>query len=678
MIFYQLLITIGLCNALPCAPGFTCFQESKDRIWVMQNKKTDLISFPNCASQCEHALCQSSTLYNCDTTRPIVVTNIFSAISKGLGFSCKPGNCMLDNNQRQMIVSFEGHPRSCYFPQETTSTYNCLSDLHTQSTCFNESLTAICPCKASVKAIAKTSNIAGQCLKRINYWRDLACVEHWPDCPVCGLPPMSECVDCNKCANLQARNHSAVCGAQTSQQSHMHVSTALSCAQVIDTFMMEHYKYVKQPKLCRGNCSFVLQPGTRYFSWGKNANSDSFVFNWNSCKKNICDKTCQHGACEITAQQQPRGIFMPLVGDCLINNGNCDPLTTCDDTGPNVVCGPCPAGFSGNGSVGCQDINQCLSMPCQGNTTCTNVNLTAFNYTLNNVCVCIGNDCAYIQATANLSGSEGQYICSHYASYTTGTWSTVLCDNYVQTNGTFNITLQAMVRSNRTVCRAGGYRRWHLENTNTSTVLYRSVPFTSLNVNLSLPSQLLFGLPNCVTQNGCTEVLNCGLNLVCLIAANSCFNSSTGAEIRFDSTNTSNTTCPLNNGQPVFTTCAPSPNTATCQILNNINPLMFDTQGHYICQTAEPCSLYRNSVTFRLTAVIFATETNNCQDTFTWVISNGIVSASGLTSDPRQGPTVANYTQNITFRNCNQAYLCAPCPTGYIQSGYSGCVDINE
>ena len=49
-----------------------------------------------------------------------------------------------------------------------------------------------------------------------------------------------------------------------------------------------------------------------------------------------------------------------------------------------------------------------------------------------------------------------------------------------------------------------------------------------------------------------------------------------------------------------------------------------------------------------------------------------------MTSDPRQGPTVANYSQNITFRNCTQAYLCAPCPSGYIQSGYGGCADINE
>lgn len=73
--------------------------------------------------------------------------------------------------------------------------------------------------------------------------------------------------------------------------------------------------------------------------------------------------------------------------ECLTNNGNCDPLTLCTNTIGGHTCGACPSGYTGDGYVGCTDINECApdgKGPCDdhGNTaaTCTN---NAGSYTCN-------------------------------------------------------------------------------------------------------------------------------------------------------------------------------------------------------------------------------------------------------------------------------------------------------
>lgn len=38
---------------------------------------------------------------------------------------------------------------------------------------------------------------------------------------------------------------------------------------------------------------------------------------------------------------------------CAENNGDCDPMTTCTNEGGAAVCGPCPAGTVGTGTIGC-------------------------------------------------------------------------------------------------------------------------------------------------------------------------------------------------------------------------------------------------------------------------------------------------------------------------------------
>jgi len=45
---------------------------------------------------------------------------------------------------------------------------------------------------------------------------------------------------------------------------------------------------------------------------------------------------------------------------CAVLNGGCDPLVECQTIGATPVCGDCPAGYSGDGTVGCVDINECM------------------------------------------------------------------------------------------------------------------------------------------------------------------------------------------------------------------------------------------------------------------------------------------------------------------------------
>lgn len=66
--------------------------------------------------------------------------------------------------------------------------------------------------------------------------------------------------------------------------------------------------------------------------------------------------------------------------ECATNNGGCDPLTQCLNTIGSRTCGACPSGYTGDGYVGCTDINECApdgKGPCDdnGNTaaTCTNI-----------------------------------------------------------------------------------------------------------------------------------------------------------------------------------------------------------------------------------------------------------------------------------------------------------------
>jgi len=60
---------------------------------------------------------------------------------------------------------------------------------------------------------------------------------------------------------------------------------------------------------------------------------------------------------------------------CFVDNGGCDALVTCDDSGGPVVCGDCPSGYTGTGDTACVDVNECDTDNggCDALTTCYNL-----------------------------------------------------------------------------------------------------------------------------------------------------------------------------------------------------------------------------------------------------------------------------------------------------------------
>jgi hypothetical protein len=62
------------------------------------------------------------------------------------------------------------------------------------------------------------------------------------------------------------------------------------------------------------------------------------------------------------------------VDECATGNGGCDALTACTNTPGARTCGACPAGYTGDGETGCTDIDECLTGNggCDALTACTN------------------------------------------------------------------------------------------------------------------------------------------------------------------------------------------------------------------------------------------------------------------------------------------------------------------
>ncbi len=303
--------------------------------------------------------------------------------------------------------------------------------------------------------------------------------------------------------------------------------------------------------------------------------------------------------------------FFIFIFSCSIDNGGCDLLTVCNDTVSGPVCGPCPTGFSGDGENGCADIDECVpTSPCEGGTACTNTNLSTVGLTRSNLCICNGIDCVYVNSSATLPNSGGQYFCTHYSEYTTLAWGTAqICDNYQQQNGNFNFTLLSNIVSNLT---NNGYctttTRWYIQYPNTSQI-YKSVRIPS-QYPTSTTNTYAFTLDSCVSNYGCTEVISCGLDTQCLIAANTCFNTTTNTEIRYD--NSSNTLlCPPNFGQIQLITC-PMVGGQVCLTLENAKD--FYINGQYVCESvgSQGCVTYTSvrGVKIRLTSPSAPTTTN--------------------------------------------------------------------
>ncbi len=64
----------------------------------------------------------------------------------------------------------------------------------------------------------------------------------------------------------------------------------------------------------------------------------------------------------------------PLEDPCRVDNGGCDPRTSCTNTAGARTCGACPSGFSDTGQAGCVDVDECTAEThdCFADSGCVN------------------------------------------------------------------------------------------------------------------------------------------------------------------------------------------------------------------------------------------------------------------------------------------------------------------
>merc|ERR1719499_2486147 len=214
------VVFIPTIQAIKCSDGYTCYEQTASLVWVIQNEGN--VNGPNCQHVCEHALCGSGFYHSCNQDiHAIKDQDTFSHIANGLGFECKRGRCWNSKSgDGQMWVSIKTNKKgmkSCYFPHTNQLSCNAHPG---NANCYQERYSLVCPCSPkpleeacvwdspphspAIPTFPSDNSDGKSCLNRINYWRKRACDEGWPECPPCGLPPMTECVDCHECTNAQS------------------------------------------------------------------------------------------------------------------------------------------------------------------------------------------------------------------------------------------------------------------------------------------------------------------------------------------------------------------------------------------------------------------------------------------------------------------------------------------
>lgn len=124
-------------------------------------------------------------------------------------------------------------------------------------------------------------------------------------------------------------------------------------------------------------------PATDYASLPRTTPPDVGAYEWAAASDPCYQVDCSgHGVCNATlgcvceaGYGHDDNVWTCAdVDACLIQNGGCDPLTTCTDAVGTHSCGPCPEGFGGDGTTGCYDLNECETANggCDADATCTN------------------------------------------------------------------------------------------------------------------------------------------------------------------------------------------------------------------------------------------------------------------------------------------------------------------
>jgi hypothetical protein len=302
------------------------------------------------------------------------------------------------------------------------------------------------------------------------------------------------------------------------------------------------------------------------------------------------------------------------VNECALNNGDCDPLTTCTDTAVGRTCGACPAGHSGDGERGCVGARTCAAQNggCDPLVTCTNSAAGptcgacptgyfgdgATGCTDVNECKSNNGACDALTACINTVGSRTCGACP--SGYTgSGTAGCVDIDECATNNGGCGAQPCTNTPGGRScgTCSSG----------------YMASGGTCVDLN------------ECQNNNG-------------------------GCDARTSCTNT-----------PGSRTCGPCPagylgsGTTACTDINE-------------CQTA-------NGGCDSLTTCTNIPGGRTCGPCPGGYSGNGV---SGCVSTNQCAVNNGGCHSLTTCTNTSGGRTCGPCPTGYTGTGLTGCTDINE
>ncbi len=437
---------------------------------------------------------------------------------------------------------------------------------------------------------------------------------------------------------------------------------------------------VQPPK--RKNCLFPLRFSAS--NWPQQTSSKQFSF---TCDNDVLVNV--GGFNPVCACRPPRrsdfagfnlqSAVPPAV--CAVNNGECDIHTTCTDTANGTICGPCPEGFSGNGDTGCVDINECaIAPPVCGSLTCTNTNLTQTNVTTDS-CICNGTECVQV-SNASTFAASGIYNCTHYSRTTNvgNGWEDDVCDQYQFQNFTLSLVMQQLPLGCVGGVSAPSATRWiiYIPFPN-GTQLYKSGRIYA-GQSTALSNSIQFGFVNCVTLQGCTEVLSCGVDMYCYIRNNTCFDIN-GTVILRDNATLSSACYPAL--QPDVVQGRAQDGSIVTATVNDAAD--FEVNGEYTCTNigGSGCDLFVNKHLFQLgLAIPNPVVAVNCTAVWRWRMTNqsGAFVSSDEVYDPRLGPSVAVFpaSQVVFVTPCIQRYTCGNCSSGYQKTSFNTCQEINE